>query len=269
VLIDELGSGTDPDEGAALSQAILEVLVERAAVGLVTTHLAPLKVFASRTEGVRNAAMRFDVEALSPTFELTSGSPVARTRWRSLAASAWTSGCSSGRRCCWDPKARGSSACSRRSSGSARRCSVELDEARASGERARDEAALLREQIERLREREAELLSEAAEKADAMLHDTLQRATQLRRTARESPEQRGKALEAIQALRRETRQQAVRGYGRRRQRSGPIGAGPTSRPPVPAADPVRPGRGCGSRRTAPRARSSRCAATPWWCSSAC
>ncbi|HKK00905.1 MAG TPA: endonuclease MutS2, partial [Desulfuromonadales bacterium] len=49
VLIDELGSGTDPEEGAALSQAILEGVLERGARGLVTTHLAPLKVFASET----------------------------------------------------------------------------------------------------------------------------------------------------------------------------------------------------------------------------
>src|SRR5690606_5307556 len=61
VFIDELGSGTDPDEGAALSQAILERVLEGGARGVVTTHLAPLKVFASRAAGVLNAAMSFDL----------------------------------------------------------------------------------------------------------------------------------------------------------------------------------------------------------------
>lgn len=206
VLIDELGSGTDPDEGAALSQAILEVLVERRAVGLVTTHLAPLKVFASRSQGVLNAAMRFDVERLAPTFELTIGQPgrsyalaIARRIGLDdalLARSEALLGPEGARlERLLETLERQREALQR-----------ELDEARAAGERARAEAATLRSQIETLREREAELLAQAAEKADALLHDTMQRAAQLRRTAREQPEQRGKALEAIQALRRETRQ---------------------------------------------------------------
>ena len=244
VLIDELGSGTDPDEGAALSQAILEVLVERGALGLVTTHLAPLKVFASRTSGVRNAAMRFDVDDLAPTFELAIGQPgrsyalaIARRIGldERLLQRAETLLGPEGARLerLLETLERQREALQR-----------ELDEARTSGERALAEAALLRGQIERLREREAELLSEAAEKADALLRDTLQRATQLRRTAREAPDQRGKALEAIQALRRETRQQARAsanvgaedGGGRREERASRQRSGT-----APARDPIRPG----------------------------
>jgi len=75
VLIDELGSGTDPEEGAALSQAILEALLERGVKGMVTTHLSPLKAFAQGREGILNASMRFDLEALRPTYELVLGVP--------------------------------------------------------------------------------------------------------------------------------------------------------------------------------------------------
>ncbi len=70
VLIDELGTGTDPEEGAALAQAILEALLERGAYGLVTSHLPRLKAFAQKAPGLRNASMRFDLEALKPTYEL-------------------------------------------------------------------------------------------------------------------------------------------------------------------------------------------------------
>jgi len=75
VLVDELGSGTDPEEGAALSQAFLEALLERGARGLITTHLSPLKAFAQETPGVQNASMRFDLEHLAPTYQLVVGTP--------------------------------------------------------------------------------------------------------------------------------------------------------------------------------------------------
>ncbi len=75
VLIDELGSGTDPEEGAALSQAILEALLARGVKGMVTTHLSPLKAFAQGREGIMNASMRFDLATLRPTYELILGVP--------------------------------------------------------------------------------------------------------------------------------------------------------------------------------------------------
>jgi len=75
LLIDELGSGTDPEEGAALAQAVLEALLKKGCYGLVTTHLSPLKAFAQRTLGVRNASFRFDLEHLRPTYELVLGVP--------------------------------------------------------------------------------------------------------------------------------------------------------------------------------------------------
>src|SRR5437667_227786 len=75
VLLDELGAGTDPDEGAALAQAILEELAERGALVIATTHLEPLKAFASTHPRTRNASVEFDTATLAPTFRLRYDQP--------------------------------------------------------------------------------------------------------------------------------------------------------------------------------------------------
>jgi len=75
VLLDELGAGTDPDEGAALAQAILEALEARGALVMATTHLEPLKAFASIHPGARNASVEFDSATLAPTFRLLYDRP--------------------------------------------------------------------------------------------------------------------------------------------------------------------------------------------------
>ncbi len=77
VLIDEAGTGTDPQEGAALAQAALEVLHESGARVVVTTHHGALKRFAHGTPGASNAMMRFDQDSLLPTYVLDEGLPGA------------------------------------------------------------------------------------------------------------------------------------------------------------------------------------------------
>ncbi|MEK7682837.1 MAG: endonuclease MutS2 [Chloroflexota bacterium] len=75
VMLDELGAGTDPGEGAALARALLVEFLDRGCVTLVATHYPELKAFAHLTEGVRNASVEFDLESLRPTYHLTIGLP--------------------------------------------------------------------------------------------------------------------------------------------------------------------------------------------------
>ena len=75
VLIDEFGSGTEPTIGGAIAEAILERLLERGCYGVVTTHYANIKYFASNAEGVANGAMLFDVQRIRPLFKLEIGKP--------------------------------------------------------------------------------------------------------------------------------------------------------------------------------------------------
>ena len=75
ILFDELGAGTDPQEGAALGLSVLEALLERESYVAISTHLTPLKFFAIRHPEVKTASMEFDLRTLSPTFRVIEGVP--------------------------------------------------------------------------------------------------------------------------------------------------------------------------------------------------
>jgi DNA mismatch repair protein MutS2 len=75
VLIDEMGTGTDPTEGAALARAILESLTARGAFSIVTSHLGALKTLDAEGSGIVNASLQFDPERMEPTYRLVKGRP--------------------------------------------------------------------------------------------------------------------------------------------------------------------------------------------------
>lgn len=77
VLIDELGGGTNPDEGQALAKAVVEHLLSIGCRGIVTTHFTPLKEFAYSVDGIENASMEFDAATLKPLYRIKIGFPGA------------------------------------------------------------------------------------------------------------------------------------------------------------------------------------------------
>ncbi len=75
VLLDEIGAATDPQQGSALAQAIMETLAQKRAKGIATTHYLALKVFAENSERCSNASMQFDMKSLTPTYRFELGFP--------------------------------------------------------------------------------------------------------------------------------------------------------------------------------------------------
>jgi DNA mismatch repair protein MutS2 len=75
ILIDEIGSGTEPNSGAALAVALIERFIEVGACAIVTTHATELKLFGAENAHVRNASVRFDPHTYAPTYQLDIGSP--------------------------------------------------------------------------------------------------------------------------------------------------------------------------------------------------
>src|SRR4029434_2664857 len=78
VLLDEIGSGTDPIEGGALGVAIVDRFRQRGATVVATSHYDALKTYASTTDGVTSAAFGFDADTFAPTYQLVYGSPRRR-----------------------------------------------------------------------------------------------------------------------------------------------------------------------------------------------
>ncbi|MBE0635312.1 endonuclease MutS2, partial [Candidatus Bipolaricaulota bacterium] len=208
VLLDELGAGTDPQEGAALGLSVIEALLEANSWVCISTHLTPLKYFAIRHPEVKTASMEFDIKTLSPTFRVVEGVP-GRSNAFIIAQRLGF------------PAERIERARSFLSQGEIRAEDI-LDELererqamrsqRQATERDRSEAAALRETYERqLIAFEAEkesALSDRFRALDDFLRDSQRRMETLLARAQqsESDEQRHEHLREISELREETRE---------------------------------------------------------------
>jgi DNA mismatch repair protein MutS2 len=90
VLLDELGAGTDPDEGAALGITLLREIGRRGSLCVATTHLGAFKAFAAETDGFANAAMEHDRDTLAPTYQLRTGLPGRSHAFELARREGWT-----------------------------------------------------------------------------------------------------------------------------------------------------------------------------------
>ncbi|WP_179944616.1 endonuclease MutS2 [Deinococcus radiopugnans] len=200
VLVDELGSGTDPNEGAALSQSIIEALLAQDARGIVTSHLSPLKLFALETPGLKNASMGFDLETLAPTYALQVGQP-----GRSYALAI------AGRMGLPEDVLERATSLLGEDAGIMERMLEGLErereglaaqlEATASARReAEAELGRVRQERETLDTRRNEMLAEASQKAESLYADAIERVRTLRARAQEDSA-RPRVMQELRELR--------------------------------------------------------------------
>ena len=200
VLIDELGSGTDPTEGAALSQAILERLLELGTRGIVTSHLSPLKVFAFEREDVTNASMGFDLERLAPTYRLVVGQPgrsyaLAIARRLGFPASTLARA-----ETVLGPEGANVERLLENLERERETLARDAALAREARQTAEREATAMRERLEAFEAERTALIAAAQEKAESVYRDAFEQVRQLRSRAKDDYE-RPKVLNELRELR--------------------------------------------------------------------
>ncbi len=196
VLLDELGAGTDPQEGSALAMALVQEFLDRGSTTLVATHFAELKAFAHAQQGVSNASVEFDLETLEPTYHLTIGLP-GRSNALSIA-----------QRLGLDEtvveRARSHVTAEELDAGelledihrqreAARRARQEAEEARAAAEQARAELA---GRLENVEDERREILEQARRQAENELEELQAEIRDLRRRLRNAQQ----PLEAVEEV---------------------------------------------------------------------
>jgi len=204
VILDELGAGTDPQEGAALARAILDYLLARGVTTLVTTHHPELKAYAYNTPGVVNASVEFDIETLRPAYRLTIGLPGRSNALAIAERLGLPQEIIAAARAELHPdelRADGLLDEIHRQREAARQALAEAEEARREAEALRN---ALESRLERIEEERREVLEAARREAEARLEalqtelDTVRRALKRARQPLEVIEQAREALETAQ-----------------------------------------------------------------------
>ncbi|ANE43360.1 endonuclease MutS2 [Deinococcus puniceus] len=224
VLIDELGSGTDPDEGAALSQALIEQLLGQNARGIITSHLSPLKQFALETPGLRNASMGFDLATLAPTYHLQVGQPgrsyaLAIARRMGLPEDVLVRA---------ETLLGPNAGLMERMLEGLEHERADLSEQLAAAVSARrdteTELARVRQERETLEQRRNEMLAEAAQKAETLYADAIERVRTLRARAQEDVA-RPRVMQELRDLRTAAQKARPAPPAPREERGDPIRVG--------------------------------------------
>lgn len=174
VLLDELGAGTDPTEGAALAVSILENLRKRGGLTIATTHYAELKQYALVTDGVENASVEFDVATLSPTYRLLVGVPGKSNAFEISKKLGLSGGIIE------DARSRLMT-----QSVDFERVLAKIQESHASAEKELDEAVRLRLDAQKLRKRYEESEARSKDSREKILSDAKKEARAILRKAKE------------------------------------------------------------------------------------
>lgn len=207
VLLDELGAGTDPREGAALACAILEELERRAAKAIATTHSGELKEFAAGRPRVENASVDFDPETFSPTYRLVIGQPGRSNAFEIARGLGLAAELVERAREFLSPEERRLHELADEMERARRKAEGEAEEA----SRLRGEAAALKadyeERLNTLLSKKEKILTEARESAAAMVRRARQEAEEVVQELREriKAEERREQETAIQAARERLR----------------------------------------------------------------
>jgi DNA mismatch repair protein MutS2 len=198
VLLDELGAGTDPDEGSAIGQAVVELLSRKGCYAVITTHHGKLKALAGKVEGVVNGSMEFDSENLKPTFRFWPGIPgssyaveIARRLGLSeeVTDRAWQ---------LLDSKERDVTRLISELGRKSAELSNQLESARSDSVKYRSLVKIFEEKLDSLKKAEKELRKSQLEKTAEIVRETKDELDRLIKTARE----RSKDEEALRRVRK-------------------------------------------------------------------
>ena len=189
VILDELGAGTDPEQGAALGMAILENLLQKGAWAIITTHFSELKVFAHTRSRVENASVEFDSKTLKPTFRLSIGVPGESNAFEIAERLGLDTDVIERARSLLNPEQREMSDLIRH----LKEDQYAASSARAEAERLRSEMEEIRGEVQRkekkLRDKQNEILRKAHEEARELVRTARREAEQLIRNLREEIKQ--------------------------------------------------------------------------------